>query len=217
MEYLAIKREWRLSLEQLTDQQFRRVVLGWLDYATQDDRENIGNDFSKIEMAVFASRVADIDRARDKSAKRAAAGHSGGIKPKQTEANGSKRKQTEANESKRKQTKANRSNDMATYQYQDQYQCSVSKANTTTAREKSPPLTEKQFVDIGLTAGVPADFARQLYATLASVGWTDGKGCTVRANARYLKSAWLAEQKKISGARVEPLGGISLDDIQDVR
>ena len=94
-----------------------------------------------------------------------------------------------------------------------------SKEGTTTAltREKSPPLTEKQFVDIGLTAGIPADFARQLYATLASVGWTDGKGCTVRANARYLKSAWLAEQKKISGARVEPLGGISLDDIQDVR
>ena len=110
---------------------------------------------------------------------------------------------------------------MATYQNQNQDQYSVSKANTTTAhvrgKSPSPPLSESQFVDVGRLAGVPEDFARQLYADLASVGWTDGNGRTVRANARYLKSAWLAEQKKILGARAEQSSGIALDDIPDVR
>ena len=39
----------------------------------------------------------------------------------------------------------------------------------------------------------------------------------VKATARYLKSAWLAEQKKISGARAEQSSGIALDDLPDVR
>ena len=79
------------------------------------------------------------------------------------------------------------------------------------------PLTEDQFIDIGRVAGVPEDFSRHLYGELASVGWTDGNGRPVKATARYLKSAWLAEQKKISGARAEQSSGIALDDIPDVR
>ena len=61
------------------------------------------------------------------------------------------------------------------------------------------------------TAGVPEDFAVYLHGELESCAWTDAKGRTVDNPIRYMKSAWMAEQKKISAARVsadDAFGGI---------
>ena len=78
------------------------------------------------------------------------------------------------------------------------------------AREKKPP-TIGQFMAMAKTAGVPEDFAVYLHGELESCSWTDGKGRTVDNPIRYMKSAWMAEQKKISAARAsadDAFGGI---------
>ena len=86
------------------------------------------------------------------------------------------------------------------------------------ARGKRQPPTIDQFVDGGKLAGVPEDFARPFYDELVAAGWQDADGLYVANWRRYLKSAWRDDQKKISGARgSQPVGGISLDDIPDVR
>jgi len=67
------------------------------------------------------------------------------------------------------------------------------------ARVKSP--TVSQFVQSGQLAQVPEEFSRQLYAELEAAGWEDAAGRRIGNWRRYLKTAYLAEQKKISAAR----------------
>lgn len=78
------------------------------------------------------------------------------------------------------------------------------------AREKQPP-TIGQFKAMAKTAGVPEDFAVYLHGELTRCDWTSADGSHVVNPIRYLKSAWMAEQKKISAARANsassgPLG-----------
>ena len=62
--------------------------------------------------------------------------------------------------------------------------------------------TKNQFLQGGMLAGVPAEFAQKLYQDLTEAGWRDAAGVSVGNWRRYLKSAWNAEQKNL-GARAD--------------
>ena len=86
------------------------------------------------------------------------------------------------------------------------------KATTATGRKPKPP-TLSQFLDGASLAGVPADFARGFYADLVAAGWLDADGKRVANWRRYLRTAYLAEQKKIPAAR----GSSAISDFQIAR
>jgi hypothetical protein len=77
----------------------------------------------------------------------------------------------------------------------------------------SPSL--EVFIDAGHLAGVPDDaWLRDLHRELAAAGWADKDGRRIGNWRRYLKTAWIGKQKKLS-ARVSV--GDALDDIRDAR
>ena len=95
-EYVPIFFDWAEVTGELTAQEKGRLIDAIVMYAQGGDwQEQIKGN----ERYLFPAFKRQIDRARETSGKRAAAGTVGG-KNKQTEANASKRKQTEANASK---------------------------------------------------------------------------------------------------------------------
>lgn len=87
--------------------------------------------------------------------------------------------------------------------------------STAQTRGKQPPTID-QFLGGAKLAGVPEDFARPFYSSLVAAGWADAEGVYVANWRRYLKSAYLEEQKKISAARgQEGVAVRTLDDFPD--
>lgn len=107
-EYVPVFFDWVEVTEELTAQEKGRLIDAIVLYAQGGDwQEQIKGN----ERYLFPAFKKQIDRARETSGKRAAAGAVGG-KQKQTEANVSKCKQTEANVSKNaKEYNNNNNND----------------------------------------------------------------------------------------------------------
>ena len=126
------------------------------------------------------------------------------------ERGGSKRKANAKQSASKRQAKRKQEQVQEQVQEQDQDQDhNGNRVKGTTATKGEPP-TLAQFISGGDLAGVPADFARRLHKDLTEAGWRDAAGLYVANWRRYLKSAWGAEQKKISAARVDGIGGFRI-------
>lgn len=103
LEYVPVFWDWIEVTGELNDQEKGRLIDAMVMYSRGGDWQDRikGN-----ERYLFPAFQMQIERAREKSDKRADAGATGG---KQMQANASKRKQMQANASKAKQTKANAS------------------------------------------------------------------------------------------------------------
>ena len=102
-EYVPVFWDWIEVTGELNDQEKGRLIDAMVMYSRGGDWQDRikGN-----ERYLFPAFQMQIERAREKSDKRADAGATGG---KQAQANASKAKQIQANASKRKQTQANAS------------------------------------------------------------------------------------------------------------
>lgn len=189
MKYLALKPEWWPALNKVPVVQLRGLIKAMLDYATVENTDGIGSNLSGMAAGVFLALAADIEGARRASASHAARGRVGG------EASGSKRKQKQATPSGASVCFANQN------QNQDQDKSFLNESSTTRERAKKSQPSLDQFVQRANLAGVPEDFARTFYAELSAAEWRDAEGLPIGNPIRYLKSAWTAEQKKISAAR----------------
>ena len=103
LEYVPVFWDWIEVTGELNDQEKGRLIDAMVMYSRGGDWQDRikGN-----ERYLFPAFQMQIERAREKSDKRADAGATGG---KQAQANASKAKQIQANASKRKQTQANAS------------------------------------------------------------------------------------------------------------
>ena len=103
LEYVPVFWDWIEVTGELNDQEKGRLIDAMVMYSRGGDWQDRikGN-----ERYLFPAFQMQIERAREKSDKRADAGATGG---KQMQANASKRKQMQANASKAKQTQANAS------------------------------------------------------------------------------------------------------------
>ena len=88
MKTLKIKTSWLKRMESLSDAECGRLFRGMLQYASSGEAPSL----SGSERIVWATAMDEIDDQLSISEKRAEAGHIGGSKPKQTEANESKEK-----------------------------------------------------------------------------------------------------------------------------
>ena len=201
MKYLALKPEWWPALSKVPVAQLRGLLKAMLDYATVDDPSGVGSNLTGMAAGVFLAFAADIEGARKASASHAARGRIGG------EANRSKRKQTQAKSSNASVCFANQN------QNQDQDKSFLDESSTSRGRAKKSPPSLAQFIERGKLAGVPEDFARTFYDELTAAEWRDAEGRHIGNPVRYLKSAWSAEQKKISAAR----DFVTIDDIPMMR
>ena len=118
--------------------------------------------------------------------------------PSKTEANAKQNITTVKANAKQKRKPRKQVKEQVQEQEQEQEHIALSSAAT---REQQPTLD--QFLAGAVLAGVPEDFARDFYAGLVAAGWRDADGLYVANWRRYLKSAWVDEQKKISAARAE--------------
>ena len=199
IDRLTFWRNWYVAARQLPDD----LRVSWydavLDFAFTDKVPEIGGGtaqsvgYSAVQMVKATIEISRMRRQNGKLAK-------GKCKAKR-----------KPNESKRKQTKAKPKQEQEQEQVQEQEQ--EHNANSITAtRAKAAKFSIEQFVTIGETAGVPADFSRERWLDLEARGWIDENGRRTLTSPRaYLKSAWNAEQKKIRAARVsgdDQFGGI---------
>lgn len=156
-----------------------------------------------IAKAIAAAAVESVRATIEISRKRREIGSKGGAKRKQEQS------KAEANT---KQTRSKKKQNAKTAnQEQDQDQDHIGNRSLVKATTTGKPPTIGQFKAMAKTAGVPEDFAVYLHGELEKCAWTDAKGRPVDNPIRYMKSAWMAEQKKISAARVsadDAFGGI---------
>lgn len=151
-----------------------------------------------ITAAIVYQTIATIRPTIAISRKRRQFGAIGGKQtPSKTEANAKQNITTvKANAKQKRKT---RKQVKEQEQVQEQEHIAISSAAT---RETQQPTLD-QFLAGAVLAGVPEDFARDFYAGLVAAGWRDADGLYVANWRRYLKSAWVDEQKKISAARAE--------------
>lgn len=205
---LTFWRNWYTASRQLPDD----LRLAWLDavldFAFEGREPTPAADGASVEDGIAAAigfQAVQMVRATiEISRKRKQSGSKGGASNKQAEA---KPKQNRSKtEAKRSKAKADRKQVKEHVQVQEQEQEHNAKSSTAT---KTPP-TITQFIQIGEFAGVPEEFSRRLHKDLTEAGWLDAKGLYVANWRRYLKSAWNAEQKKISAAREDGIGGFRI-------
>lgn len=183
MEYLAIKELWRRTLDRLNDADFRRVIEACLDYALTEKYDPKLPGLSTVQAIAFSALSSEVAHAIDVSKKR------------------SRARKSKANKTKQNQTKKGFVCISKSKSKSKSKQSIIDTSATAQRRVKQLPTIE-QFVDGGKVAGVPEDFARRFYGELVAAGWQDADGAYVANWRRYLKSAWVLEQKKIYAARV---------------
>ena len=122
-----------------------------------------------------------------------------------------KRSQSKA-KAKPKKTKAKQEQEQVQDKEQEQ-EHNAKGITATRTREASAAWTIEQFVSAGMTAGVPADFCREVWNDINARGWTDEKGRrTLTSPRNYLKTAWNGHQKKMAArAAVESSGRVERD------
>lgn len=210
---LTFWRNWYTATRQLPDD----LRLAWLDavldFAFTGKEPKPAAEGASVEDGILTAigfQAVQMVRATiEISRKRKQSGSKGGASRKQ---NQSKR------EAKPKQTrskaKADRKQVKEQVQVQEQEQEHNAKGITATrTREASAAWTIEQFVSAGMTAGVPADFCREVWNDINARGWTDEKGRrTLTSPRNYLKTAWNGHQKKMAArAAVESSGRVERD------
>ena len=203
---LTFWRNWYTAARQLPDD----LRLAWLDavldFAFEGKEPTTGES---IAAAIGFQAVQMVRATIEISRKRKQSGSKGGASRKQNE---SKRKaKPKQNRSK---AKADRKQDKEQVQDKEQEQEHNAKSITATrTREASAAWTIEQFVSAGMTAGVPADFCREVWNDINARGWTDKKGRrTLTSPRNYLKTAWNGHQKKMAArASVESSGRVERD------
>ena len=210
---LTFWRNWYTATRQLPDD----LRLAWLDsvldFAFTGKEPKPAAEGASVEDGILTAigfQAVQMVRATiEISRKRKQSGSKGGASRKQNE---SKRKaKPKQNRSK---AKADRKQDKEQVQDKEQEQEHNAKSITATrTREASAAWTIEQFVSAGMTAGVPADFCREVWNDINARGWTDKKGRrTLTSPRNYLKTAWNGHQKKMAArASVESSGRVERD------
>lgn len=204
---LTFWRGWYDGARRYPDEQRLAVYDAILAFAF-DGREPEEPD-GDLTAAIVYQTIATIRPTIEISRKRREFGAAGGRSKGEAAAEhtpstgGAKRKQN-ASKAKAKRKQNGKTPNQVKEQVQEQEHIAIC---STTLRTRPSLL---QFVQGGELAGVPADFARQLYKDLTDAGWGDSEGRDVGNWRRYLKSAWNTEQKKIRAAR-ESSAGDGLD------
>lgn len=211
---IAIKPEWWSLLEDLGGDDVKAVIKGLLDVMNggKFDFERVSADGRIVAKAL----ILQANHQRHISEVRSIAGRSGGQKKAenrslakcskvwQSVAKSDKRKQSVAKSGKRKQSVAKPLpyiKEVVVDKSTTTKKVAVDDGAIRARRGKVPTI--EQFAGGALLAGVPEDFARQLYGDLVAAGWADADGRRIANWRRYLKSAFDAEQKKISAARAD--------------
>lgn len=192
---LTFWRNWYNAARPLPDD----LRLAWLDavldFAFTGKEPKPPEDGASIEdgilIAIGYQAVQMVRATIEISRKRKQSGSKGGATHKQTAS------KSQAND-KQKRKPRKQVKEQVQEQEQEQEHIAISSAAT---REQQPTLD--QFLAGAVLAGVPEDFARDFHAGLVAAGWRDADGLYVANWRRYLKSAWVDEQKKISAARAE--------------
>lgn len=199
---LTFWRNWYTAARQLPDD----LRLAWLDavldFAFTGKEPKPAAEGASVEDGILTAigyQAVQMVRATiEISRKRKQSGSKGGAKPKQT----------------RSKAKADRKQVKEQVQDKEQEQEHNAKSITATrTREASAAWTIEQFVSAGMTAGVPADFCREVWNDINARGWTDERGCrTLTSPRNYLKTAWNGHQKKMAArAAVESSGRVERD------
>lgn len=210
---LTFWRNWYTAARQLPDD----LRLAWLDavldFAFTGKEPKPAAEGASVEDGILTAigfQAVQMVRATiEISRKRKQSGSKGGASRKQSESKReAKPKQT------RSKAKADRKQVKEQVQDKEQEQEHNAKGITATrTREASAAWTIEQFVSAGMTAGVPADFCREVWNDINARGWTDEKGRrTLTSPRNYLKTAWNGHQKKIAArAAVENSGRVERD------
>ena len=207
---LTFWRNWYDASRQLPDDMRLAWLDAVLDYAFGGVEPSPADGEAGLKAAIAYQAVAIVRATIDISRKRREIGSKGGEARSKAQA---KAKQSASkSEAKRKQKRSKAQANPNQEQVQEQVQEQEQEHNAimltaTTARGGKTPTIE-QFVEGANLAGVPEEFARQLFEDLRTSGWADAEGRRVGNWRRYLKTAWNAEQKKIPAAR----GYATLDD-----
>lgn len=210
---LTFWRNWYTAARQLPDD----LRLAWLDavldFAFTGKEPKPAAEGASVEDGILtAIRYQAVQMVRatiEISRKRKQSGSKGGASHKQSES------KPQANR-KQKRSKAKADRKQVKEQVQVKEQEQEHNANSITAtrtREASAAWTIEQFVSAGMTAGVPADFCREVWKDINARGWTDEKGRrTLTSPRNYLKTAWNSHQKKMAArAEVESSGRVERD------
>lgn len=212
---LTFWRNWYTAARQLPDD----LRLAWLDavldFAFTGKEPKPAAEGASVEDGILTAigfQAVHMVRATiEISRKRRQSGSKGVASRKQSE---SKRK---ANAKQtRSKAKADRKQVKEQVQVKEQEQEQEHNAKGITAtrtREASAAWTIEQFVSAGMTAGVPADFCREVWNDINARGWTDERGRrTLTSPRNYLKTAWNGHQKKMAArAAVESSGRAERD------
>ena len=201
IDRLTFWRNWYVAARHLPND----IRLAWYDavldfaFSGKEPQQPAGSETDVLDAIAFQA-VAMVRATIEISRKRKQFGSKGGSKGK------AKRKQ--------KQSKAKANAKQVQEQVQEQEQEHNANSITATARARKMP-TASVFVSAGHLAGVVDDeWLRDLHRELVAAGWADKNGRTIGNWRRYLKSAWVDSQKKIS-ARVSV--DSALDAIPDAR
>ena len=210
---LTFWRNWYTAARQLPDD----LRLAWLDavldFAFTGKEPKPAAEGASVEDGILTAigyQAVQMVRATiEISRKRKQSGSKGGASHKQSE---SKREAKPIQT--RSKAKADRKQVKEQEQDKEQEQEHNAKGITATrTREASAAWTIEQFISAGMTAGVPADFCREVWNDINARGWTDEKGRrTLTSPRNYLKTAWNGHQKKMAArAAVESSGRVERD------
>ena len=208
---LTFWRNWYTAARQLPDD----LRLAWLDavldFAFTGKEPKPAAEGASVEDGILTAigyQAVQMVRATIKiSRERKQSGSKGGASRKQSESKReAKPKQT------RSKAKADRKQVKEQVQVQEQEQ-NAKGITATRTREASAAWTIEQFVSAGMTAGVPADFCREVWNDINARGWTDEKGRrTLTSPRNYLKTAWNGHQKKMAARAAVESPAVSAGD-----
>jgi hypothetical protein len=200
---LTFWRNWYAGARHLPDD----MRLAWYDAVLDFAFAGCDPQLPSQDDPLAAIRYQAVQMVRatiDISRKRKKIGSKGGAKPKQS------RSKTEA--------KPNQEQGKGQVQGKGQEQYAISpttaqpRGSSSASSAKDPPTLE-QFQAGAVLAGVPADFAAQLYADLVAAEWRDSKGLYVANWRRYLKSAYQDAEKKSRAAQNSDSRFVDLEGI----
>ena len=194
---LTFWRNWYTAARQLPDD----IRLAWLDavldFAFTGEEPTHGDG---IASAIGFQAVQMVRATIEISRKRKQSGSKGGAAKKQNRSKA---------QAKPKQNRSKAQADRKQVKEQDKEQEQEHNAISSSATRKPP--TVAQFVAGGKLAGVPEDFARKFYTDLVAAGWCDRDNLYVANWRRYLRTAYVAEQKKTAARAESETGGRFVD------
>lgn len=195
---LTFWRGWWEGLRHYPDAERLAIYDAILAYAF-DGKEPAAPTPGNLTATIVYSEISHIRETIGISRARRQAGAKGGSK-RQANAKQTPSKRQANTKHQTKKAQANRNQEQEQVKEQDKEQDKEHTATHARARERQPPTID-QFIAGGTIAGVPEEFSRSFYGELVAAGWRDREGLYVANWRRYLKSAWMDEQKKSAAAR----------------